>query len=84
MSCCPLHKVQRTPASAIQVRAVCRCRYLARPVRPSSVTRSSHFVASGGLARMLVAAGRSACLREMLIIVSGLSIQDPQQPGSQS
>jgi ATP-dependent helicase HrpA len=33
---------------------------------------------------MLLAAERPACLREMLIIVSGLSIQDPrEQPASQ-
>jgi ATP-dependent helicase HrpA len=34
---------------------------------------------------MLLAAERMACLPEMLIIVSGMSIQDPrEQPGSQS
>jgi ATP-dependent helicase HrpA len=31
------------------------------------------------LGRMLVAAERHGCLREMLIIVSGLSIQDPRE-----
>jgi HrpA-like RNA helicase len=51
-----------------------------RPVRPSLVTRSSHLVASEGLARML-AAERPACLPEMLIIASGLSIQDRERPG---
>jgi HrpA-like RNA helicase len=34
---------------------------------------------------MLLAAERTACLREMLIIVSALSIQDPrEQAGSHS